>query len=177
MSQPFLGEIRIVPFSVLPSGWAYCDGSLLPVSQYTALFALLGFTYGGNGSTAFALPDLRGRVAIASGQGFGLSNYEVGQQGGVETYSLQVSEMAPHSHLVDCNSGPATMVDPTYNFASPVAKERNLYTSPADGLANPLMVSNAGEGFGHENMQPYVTLAYMIATRGIFPPRPQGEKE
>ena len=98
MSEPFLGQIILVPYNFAPRGWAFCNGQILPIAQNTALFSLLGTTYGGNGQTTFALPDLRGRVAISSGQGPGLSNYDLGQVGGTETETLTINQMPMHAH-------------------------------------------------------------------------------
>src|SRR5215475_4971153 len=104
MSEPFLGQIMLVPYNFAPRGWAFCNGQLLSISQNTALFSLLGTTYGGNGQTTFALPDLRGRVPLSSGQGPGLSNYNLGQSGGQETVTLTGNQMPAHQHAINANS-------------------------------------------------------------------------
>lgn len=172
MSAPFIGEIRLVAFSVLPKGWAYCNGALMAIAQNQALFSLLGTNFGGDGRTTFGLPDFRGRIAVGAGQGNGKSNYTLGEQGGVEAYSLQLLEMGPHSHTMVCDSAAATTTAPVNNFAVPTSKEINMYGTSTDSFANPAMVQPAGSGQGHENRQPFLTVAYLIATQGIFPSRP-----
>src|SRR3984893_4324338 len=113
MSEPFLGQIMLVGFNFAPQGWAFCNGQLLSISQNTALFSLLGTTYGGNGTTNFALPDLRGRAAVGFGQGPGLSNYDLGQSTGSEMVTLTVGQMPAHNHLVAANAATATASSPS----------------------------------------------------------------
>ena len=171
MSEAFLGEIRAVAFGYAPRGWALCNGAILPIAQNTALFSLLGTTYGGNGQTTFALPDLQGRLAVGSGQGPGLSPYDLGQQGGTETYTLQQSEMGSHTHTMVCTSAAGSTIDPTNNFAVPTTKEVNLYAAAANATAIGTMVNPNGGGQAHENRQPFLTLNYVICMSGIFPSR------
>src|SRR5215467_13054933 len=130
MSQPFLGQIALFPFNFAPKGWALCAGQILPISQNTALFALLGTMYGGNGTTTFALPDLQGRVPISAGQGPGLSNYVQGEEGGVETVSLLSTENALHNHSLNATSDSGTVVTATANqLARPFSGSRTSSTT------------------------------------------------
>jgi microcystin-dependent protein len=164
MSEPFLSEIKIVSFNFPPKGWALCNGQLLPINQNQALFALLGTTYGGNGQTNFALPNLRGQVPIHMGAGFTL-----GQAGGQEAHTITMSEMPAHSHFVKANAAAGN----TPNIAGNVlAAANNLYTAPS-GLTTlePSAVTNTGGSQPHENRQPYLVLNFIIALQGIFPSR------
>ena len=171
MSQPFLGEIRAVSFPFAPKNWAFCNGALLSIAQNSALFSLLGTTYGGNGQTNFALPDLRGRIGLGSGQGPGLPPFDLGQVGGEESHTLLVSEMAQHNHGMVCTAGAATSTSPTNNYAVPVNGKLSMYANSQNATANPAMVSNSGNGQAHENRQPFVVVNYVICTSGIFPSR------
>jgi microcystin-dependent protein len=175
MADPFVAEIRIFPFNFAPKGWAFCNGQLLPLSQNTALFSLLGTTYGGNGKSNFALPDLQGSAPMHPGQGQGLSLYDLGQVGGAETVTLLESEMPVHTHAMRAN------VDFPANVQAP-APDRSLspstggvaYDAPAGSVPaqfSPLAVGVAGSSFPHNNMQPYLTLNFCIALQGVFPPR------
>ncbi|HEY7281681.1 MAG TPA: tail fiber protein [Actinomycetota bacterium] len=169
MSEPFLGEIRIFPYNFAPRGWAFCNGQILSISQNTALFALLGTTYGGNGQTTFALPDLRGRVAIHQGQGPGLSPYDLGEQSGVETVTLIGTQMPQHNHLVNAANNDATDSAPVGNV--PAVIPSGGYTTTATGQMSPSMVGQAGGSQPHTNVQPFLTLSFCIALQGIFPSR------
>ncbi|MGZ8216185.1 phage tail protein [Methylomagnum sp.] len=171
--DPFVAEIRIFPFNFAPKGWAFCDGQLLPLSQNTALFSLLGTTYGGNGKSNFALPDLQGRAPMHPGQGPGLSLHDLGETGGSDTVSLLESEMPTHSH---------TMGAQTVPLGSLQAPSGATFTRPASGnlynANNPTMVAMSdntiapvGGDQPHNNMQPYLTLNFCIAMQGVFPPR------
>jgi len=166
MADPFVAEIRIFPFNFAPRGWSWCDGQLLPLSQNTALFSLLGTTYGGNGQTTFALPDLRGRAPVHVGQGPGLSQYDLGQVGGVENVTLIATEMPPHTH-----SQPATNGEQTTNRPNSALPARGgAYANVSDD-SKLQPTSSAGGGQPHTNVQPYLTLNYIIALEGIFPSR------
>lgn len=170
MTEPFLGEIRLFPYNFAPRGWAFCQGQILPIAQNTALFSLLGTTYGGNGQTTFALPDLRGRVPNSSGQGPGLSSYTLGEQGGVETVSLIAQQMPTHNHTIAVNNSGASTGRPS--GAYPGQTSGNSYAPSPDGSTfAPQAVSNAGNSQPHENRPPYLTLNYCIALEGIFPSR------
>ena len=165
-TDPFVGEISLFPFTFAPRGWAWCDGQLLPISQNTALFSLLGTYYGGDGRSTFALPDLNGRTPLGQGQGPGLSLYDLGQQGGSETVTLLGSEMPFHAHTVSSSSGPATTANPA--AATPASGELELFHSSGDTSGQ---LSVAGSAAPHNNMQPYLTFYYAIAMQGVFPPR------
>jgi microcystin-dependent protein len=167
MSEPFIGEIRLLPFNFAPRGWAFCQGQILSIAQNTALFSLLGTTYGGNGTTTFALPDLRGRVAVSAGQGPGLSSYTLGQQSGVESVTLLTTQMPSHSHLVNCNSGDADSGTPLNKFPAGASS----YSGSAGSTMNPGTIGNAGGSQPHTNVQPLLVLNYCIALEGIFPSR------
>lgn len=175
MSQPFVSEIRNVAFSYAPQGWAICDGSLLSIAQNTALFSLLGTTYGGNGTTNFALPDLRGRVAVGQGNGAGLSPYILGQQGGEEQHTLQMGEMPSHNHTMPASSATATMSSPksdVFAHLGTLPLPPELYATTADSTAYTGMVDPAGSSQGHENRQPYLATFFIIALQGVYPSRP-----
>jgi microcystin-dependent protein len=168
--DPLLGEIMLVPYNFAPRGWAFCSGQILPIAQNTALFSLLGTTYGGNGQTTFALPDLRGRCALSSGQGPGLSNYSLGQLSGTETVTLIGNQLPIHSHTVAAVDDDATASTPTNALpANIVAKG---YSKAAGNTnMNPTMIGGGGGNQPHPNLQPYLALNYCIALEGIFPSR------
>ncbi len=171
MADPFVAEIRIFPFNFAPKGWAWCDGQLLPLSQNTALFSLLGTTYGGNGKSNFALPDLQGRCPMHPGQGPGLSLHDLGETGGSETVTLLESEIPAHSHTLLCSidqSGTA-IPGPTRALAQASA---NMYFAGAPDTAMAFeSLPPAGGDQPHNNMQPYLTFYFNIALQGVFPPR------
>lgn len=165
MSEPFLSEIRIMSFNFAPKGWALCNGQLLPINQNQALFALLGTTYGGNGQTNFALPNLRGRVPIHEGSG-----HTLGEAAGQSAHTVTISEMPQHTHLVN-----AANVVATTNLASPSvvlaqSSASQLYNNPTNLTAmDPVGISNFGGSQPHENRMPFLTLSFCIALQGIFP--------
>ena len=164
MSEPFLSEIKIFSFGSIPRGWAACNGQFLPINQNQALFALLGTTYGGNGQTTFALPDLRGRIPIHFGGGF-----NQGQVGGQEAHTLTISEMPTHTHLVNTTANPATSASPN-NTVGYARAGNNLYAGAAGFVAmHQQTVANTGGSQAHPNMPPYLTLTFCIALIGIFP--------
>jgi microcystin-dependent protein len=180
MSDQFVAEIRTFPFNFAPYQWAMCNGPILPISQYQALFALIGTYYGGNGTSNFALPDLGGNVAVCAGQGTGLSQYDLGQFGGDATVTLQDSENPSHNHLVQTNGAPAGSSNNPNNLLygkgglvnGTDTKPINTYVkgAPATQL-NPLAIGQTGGGLAHNNMMPYLTINFCIALAGIFPPR------
>jgi microcystin-dependent protein len=174
MADPFVAEIRIFGFNFAPKGWAFCNGQLLPLSQNTALFALLGTTYGGNGKSNFALPDLQGRIPLHSGQGQGLSNYDLGQTSGSETVTLLQSEIPVHTHaLRDHDIDLAELNAPAPDRSLAQSTNSTIYTAPANlTQMNVQALSIAGGGAPHNNLMPYLTLNYCIALQGVFPPRP-----
>jgi microcystin-dependent protein len=168
MSEPFLGMIAIFGFNFAPRGWAFCNGQILPIAQNTALFALLGTTYGGNGQTTFGLPDLRGRAPVHFGQGPGLSSYDLGQQGGTETVTLTGAQTGPHTHGVSASNAP-TSKSPSGNL--PANFGTVAYGSSADLSMSPAMVQPNTGGQPHNNIQPYLAINFCIAIEGIFPSR------
>ena len=175
MSDPFLGEIRIFPFDFAPRGWAVCDGQLLPISQNTALFSLLGTMYGGNGKNTFALPNLQGAAPICKGQGPGLSDYTQGQEGGSQSITLLSSEMPAHDHQAQGVSKSGDQDSPTNNtWAIAQADPRSqdpMYGSAGASTMSPFALSVSGGSIPHNNMPPYVVLNFCIAMQGIFPAR------
>lgn len=175
MSEPFLGQIMLVPYNFAPRGWAFCNGQILPIAQNTALFSLLGTTYGGNGQTTFALPDLRGRTAISSGQGPGLSSYDLGQAAGTENETLTINQMPAHNHLLTASGDDAAAGSPLGNVPAVLSGSINGYIPPASNTApGPMganMVSLTGGSQPFSIIQPYLTLNYCIALEGIFPSR------
>lgn len=174
MSDPFIAEIRIVGFGFAPTGWAFCNGQLLPIAQNTALFSLLGTSFGGNGMTTFALPDLQGSAAIGSGQGPGLTRRTLGEQGGSSTVTLIQTEMPGHTHTVQAAGFPASASAASEGAAIARSGGGSAY-APVDGNAAvfaPQAAQTAGGDQPHNNMMPYLTLNFIIALRGIFPSRP-----
>ena len=173
MADPFVAEIRIFPFNFPPKGWAWCDGQLLPLSQNTALFSLLGTTYGGNGKSNFALPDLQGRAPMHPGQGPGLSLHDLGETGGSETVSLLESEIPSHSHALMCLPAPGDSPTPQANSIARVIGA-TPYQGPAGSaltMMSDQMVAPAGGDQPPNNLQPYLTFYFCIAMQGVFPPR------
>jgi microcystin-dependent protein len=175
MSDQFVAEIRIFPFNFPPTGWAFCDGQLMPISQNTALFALLGTYYGGDGKSTFALPDLQGSAPMQTGQGQGLSERFLGEMSGVESITLLVSEIPLHTHTLMADIlDPADLTIPSPARVLAQSQNAFAYQPAATGLG--LMAFQAlppaGGGLPHNNMQPYLTLNFCIALQGIFPQRP-----
>jgi microcystin-dependent protein len=173
MADPFVAEIRIFPFNFAPKGWAWCDGQLMPLSQNTALFSLLGTTYGGDGKSNFALPDLQGRAPMHPGQGPGLSLHDLGEQGGSETVTLLESEIPAHNHMAGAQNVPlGGSAIPSGNTLNRPASG-NLYdaTSPALAPLAPEAIAPAGGDAPHNNLMPYLTFYFCIALQGVFPPR------
>ena len=172
MADPFVAEIRIFPFNFAPKGWAWCDGQLLPLSQNTALFSLLGTTYGGDGKSNFALPDLQGRAPMHPGQGPGLSLHDLGETGGSETVTLLESEMAAHSHVMQGSAQDPANVKLINNQASfSLSQGGGIYQDTQNTqLAFEAITPNGGDQ-PHNNMMPYLTFFFNIALQGVFPPR------
>ena|SRR5438132_11807468 len=163
MSQPFLGEIKLVSFNFAPKGWAQCNGQLLPINQNQALFSILGTTYGGDGRVNFALPDFRGRIPIHVGNGF-----TEGQKVGEEFHTVIQSEMPAHNHFLQANSAAANKAVPNNNFLANVSTK--VYGAVANlTTLSPTSVSNTGGSQAHENRQPFLVLCFVIALQGIFP--------
>jgi microcystin-dependent protein len=169
MADPFVAEIRIFPFNFAPKGWAFCNGQLLPISQNTALFSLLGTFYGGDGKSTFALPDMQGNAPIHAGQGPGLSEYFLGQMSGSDTVTLLDSEMPAHSHSLSASTEAGDTNLPAGNFTG---SGSSIY-APAAQLKgmSPQSLAPAGGSLPHNNLMPYLTLNFNIAMQGVFPPR------
>jgi microcystin-dependent protein len=166
MSEPFLSEIRICSFNFPPKGWAFCDGQLLPINQNQALFSILGTTYGGNGITTFALPNLKGRTPVHVGDGISL-----GESGGEANHTLQASEIPAHTHQLFGTSAPQNSATPSGVLANSGGGRRPLTAyAPANNLValHPSSITTTG-GQAHSNMQPYLALNFIIALQGIFP--------
>ncbi len=173
MADPFVAEIRIFPFNFAPRGWAWCNGQILPISQNTALFSLLGTTYGGNGQSTFALPDMQGNAPMHPGQGPGLTEHFLGEAGGSDTVTLLESEMPAHSHAQMGNTTTATKSLPTGNsFARGASITPYLAPAGAPVVSMAFQtIAGAGSSLPHNNMMPYLTLNFNIALQGVFPPR------
>jgi len=174
MSEKFVAEIRIFAGNFAPTGWATCDGQLLPISQNTALFSLLGTTYGGDGKSTFALPNLQGSAPLQQGQGPGLSLRDLGEIGGEQNVTLLQTEMPAHNHTAVAASGTG-QPDPTNNAWASGAKGFGSIYSPSVPASNvqmsPAALSINGSSQPHNNMMPYLCLTFIIALQGIFPPR------
>jgi microcystin-dependent protein len=167
MSEPYLSEIRLVAFNFAPQGWAFCNGQTLPINQYTAQFSLLGTTYGGDGITTFQLPNLQGRVPMGWGNG-----YVLGESSGESTHTLTISEMPAHSHSLLCVAGAATTKSPSSaSLAEPATAVGKIYGSTGSASMSAASITTAGGGLSHNNMQPYLTMNFIIALVGIFPSR------
>lgn len=168
MAEPFLGEIRLMSFNLPPKGWAFCNGQFLPINQNQALFALIGTTYGGNGQTTFALPELRGRVPIHEGSGRSL-----GETAGAESHTVSIAELPTHTHVLNATGLQGNSSNPRFGSAGHrfAGDPGNAYTGSAATLValNPASVTNAGGSQAHLNMQPYLALTFCIALQGIFP--------
>lgn len=173
MSNPFLAEIRIFPFNFAPKGWAFCDGQILPLSQNTALFSLLGTTYGGDGKSNFALPNLQGSAPMHPGQGPGLSLHDLGETGGSDTVTLLESEIPSHSHSLMASALNANLNAPNPNNSIARTSPQQLYMPTAPPLVSlaDQTIAPAGGDQPHNNLMPYLTLNFCIALQGVFPPR------
>ena len=172
MSAPFVAEIRVFGFNFAPTGWAQCNGQLLPISQNTALFSLLGTFYGGDGKSTFALPNVQASCVVGEGQGPGLSEYFIGQQGGAEFITLLESEMPAHTHGAMVSVTPGTLGTPNNNTALARSVNGSIYKTGASNTNMAFQsLSPAGGSLPHNNVMPSLVLNYCIARQGVFPPR------
>ena len=180
MADPFVAEVRIFPFNFPPKGWAFCNGQLLPLSQNTALFALLGTFYGGDGKSTFALPNLQGSAAMHQGQGQGLSQRFIGEQSGSEQVTLLLTEIPVHTHNLQGSGSEATTATAAGNMPAMGVYDNGQQngligayspTTPANTQMAFQALAVSGGGLPHNNMQPYLTLSFCIALQGVFPPR------
>jgi microcystin-dependent protein len=162
MSEPFLGEIKIISWNFPPKGWTFCNGQLLPINQNQALFSILGTTYGGDGRTTFGLPNLQGRSPVHVGNGIVL-----GEMGGETSHTLNISELAAHNHVPVATPGLPTLPDPTGSLWS--QNQNNGYSTTINAAMNPASILPTGGNQPHENMSPYLVLNFIIALQGIFP--------
>jgi len=171
MSEPFIAEIRIFGFNFAPRDWAFCNGQLLPIAQNTALFALVGTTYGGDGRTTFALPNLQARAPMHVGNGPGLTSRRVGERGGEETVTLTTAQLPGHGHKLQCNSGDANSQSAAGTFLAKELGPAQMYAASDGANMAADAVGVSGEGQAHANMQPYLALSFCIALIGLFPSR------
>ena len=179
MTQPFLGQIQPFGFGFPPRGWALCNGQILAIAQNTALFSLLGTTYGGNGTTTFALPNLQDQTVVGTGQGPALTERVLGERGGSSTVALLQSENAIHNHFVEATTDRGNMTASTGNVLATggagtpqrPTTAKHYSTNPPNTQLNPLALGVSGVGLPHNNMQPYLTLNFCIAMQGVFPQR------
>jgi microcystin-dependent protein len=174
MADPFVAEIRIFPFNFPPKGWAFCDGQLMPLSQNTALFSLLGTFYGGDGKSTFALPDLQGSAPMFWGQSSGGSLFDLGQTGGSETVTLLVNEMPFHTHVAQGSFTPADLKEPQDGTVLTRSLNGDIYNTTVSNIVQfaPQALAPAGGSLPHNNMMSYLTLNFCIALQGVFPARP-----
>ena len=172
MSDPFIAEIRIMATDFPPYGWAACNGQLMPISQNSALFALLGVTYGGNGTSNFALPNLQGRMPMQPGQGPGLSAHVLGEAGGSAGVTLQQTEIPAHTHQLMHSGSAASAAAPGPSCGFGRTSTAQIYASGSTMPATPQSLAPSGGSQAHNNQQPYLTLTFCIALQGIWPPRP-----
>jgi microcystin-dependent protein len=169
--QPYIGEIRMFGGSFAPFGWSFCNGSLLPISQYAALFQLIGTTYGGDGQNTFAVPDLQGRLPVHQGQGAGLSNYVIGTKAGVETVTLVVSQLPTHNHGALGSQTGSSVSNPANNTwgNSQITNKSFGPGTSANGTMNNASINNSGNSLPHNNLMPFQVLSFIIALQGVYP--------
>ena len=172
MAEPFVGQVIAVGFNFAPVGWYLCNGQTIPISQNEVLFNLLGTTYGGNGTSTFALPDLRGRSPLSIGQGNGLSNYSLGQPGGTESVTLTSNQIGSHTHSLQASGQTGTVSIPASNTAIATVSESQVSVfaaPPGNTTMAPSAISPSGSSLPHENRQPFQTVNYIIAAFGLYP--------
>lgn len=171
-SDPFLGQIAFVPYNFAPRGWADCDGQILSIAQNTALFSLLGTTYGGNGQTTFALPDMRGRSLVDDGQGPGLQSYNLGEMAGQENVTLNITQIPSHNHVIQAVTEEGNESSPTGNVpANTKTLDKEYSSSTPNTFMKNTIVGNTGGSQPHENRSPYLVMKCIIALQGIYPSR------
>lgn len=173
MSEPFIAEIRIFAGNFAPRRWAFCDGTLLPISQNTALFSLIGTTFGGDGRTTTALPNMQGRAPMHPGRGPGLTARRLGEKDGVETVTLSEAQMPNHTHQLRGDNDRAEQNTPVGNHGARTAANNRIYAAPAalEDMAGGAVPNAQGGGQAHNNVQPYLAMNFIIALQGLFPPR------
>lgn len=172
MSEPFIAEIRIFAGNFAPRSWAFCDGQLLPIAQNTALFSLIGTTYGGDGRSTTGLPDLKGRAPMHAGRGPGLAQRRLGEKAGTESETLTTAKVSPHNHSVQASTAPASSNTPDGTMSLARSVGGNAYsTGAADAELDDMALAEAGSGQAHNNMQPFLTLTFIIALQGAYPQR------
>ena len=169
MAEPFIGEIRIFPYSFAPRNWAYCDGQEVDIQQNVMLYTVLGLEYGGNGDTTFGLPNLKGRVPMHHGRGPGLYSKWIGEMGGYEALPLLESQIPPHTHAIKATSASANQSNPGGNTAG--SGSMNVFSGGSANTNCTGMVDNAGSSFPHENRQPFMVFGFCIAMDGLYPAR------
>lgn len=170
MSQPYVGEIRLVGFNFAPAGWMFCNGQLLPISEFETLFNLIGTTYGGDGQTTFALPNLQSRIIVHQGQGPGLSFYTLAEAGGVESVTLTTPQIPVHNHSANCSSSAGSQSSPVNNIWSADAAGLTAeYSNSHSGSMNANAIGVAGGSQPHENRMPFLAMNYIISMFGVFP--------
>lgn len=170
MSEPFIGEIKMVAFDFPPKGWALCDGTLLNSQQHNSLYSLLGNAFGGD-QTNFALPDMRSRFPIGAGQGDELTSYFRGEKGGVENAPLHTDNLPAHSHAVNANSGTANQLSATNNLWATLGRGNTFSNADPNTTMSSSAIANTGNGHAHENMPPFLAIYFIIALQGKFPSR------
>jgi microcystin-dependent protein len=173
MAEPFVAQINVFAFNFAPRGFAFCNGQILPISQNTALFSLVGTTYGGDGKSNFALPNFQGLVPVHAGQGAGLSNYTLGGTGGVASVTLSVGELPSHTHSIGCETGGGVDSPANAVWGSGARGKPPAYSTTGTPSANlsSAALASAGSGLPHNNMSPYLVLSFCIALQGVFPAR------
>lgn len=167
--NPYVGQIDCVGFNFAPQGWLRCDGQLLPIAENETLFVLIGTTYGGDGQATFALPDLRGRVNIHQGTGPGLTQKTLGETGGAEAVTLTLQQIPAHNHSLNVKSNPGTSANPSANILSQNADGVRTYSASSNALLNSGTIGNSGGSQPHNNMDPFLTLNWIISLFGVFP--------
>lgn len=171
MSDPFIAEVRIWGGNFAPRGWAFCNGQLLPIAQNTALFSLVGTTYGGDGRTTLGLPDLQGRAPMHPGRGPGLTTRTLGEKGGVETVTVSTAQMPAHNHVLRAHSRPGDLADPSDRSLARSSGGNAYHAVDSTVEMDAQALANSGSGQPHNNMQPFLALSFIISLQGVYPQR------